>query len=63
MKPHDDIYNIPKQPRIPLSKQDALAAEIEELVRRRDASSNAAEKQRLNAEITKLFAQYQRLKI
>ena len=63
MKPTDDIYNVPKTPKKPATKQDELDAEIRELVRRRDASSNAAEKEKLNAEITKLFAQYQRLKI
>jgi hypothetical protein len=63
MKPRDDKYNIPGKPKKPETKLDQLDAEIRELVRLRDATSNAAEKQRLNAEITKLFAQYQRLKI
>ncbi len=58
-----DIYNVPKTPKKPETKLDQLDAEIRALVTRRDASSNAAEKQKLNAEITKLFAQYQRLKI
>ena len=58
-----DIYNVPKQPKKPATRQDELDAEIRELVRRRDASKDAVEKTKLNAEITKLFAQYQRLKI
>jgi hypothetical protein len=62
MKPRDDKYNVTK-PQKPENRLDELDAEIRELVRRRDASGNAAEKQKLNAEITKLFAQYQRSKI
>jgi len=63
MKPRDDKYNIPSKATKLENKLDQLDAEIRELVRLRDATSNTAEKQRLNAEITKLFAQYQRLKI
>ncbi|MFL6373470.1 MAG: hypothetical protein ACJ73D_02275 [Pyrinomonadaceae bacterium] len=62
MKPRDDKYNITK-PGKPANRQEELDAEIRALVARRDASNNAAEKQKLNAEITKLFAEYQRLKI
>lgn len=58
-----DKYNIPKTPAKPETKLDQLDAEIRDLVRRRDSTNNAPEKQKLNAEITKLFAQYQRLKI
>jgi hypothetical protein len=58
----DNKYNIPK-PRKPETKQEQLEADIHELVRRRDATPNPAEKQKLNAEITKLFAQYERSKI
>ena len=58
----DDKYQIPKT-RQPATKQDQLDADIRELVARRDASNNPAEKQKLNAEITKLFAEYQRLKL
>ena len=57
----DDKYNIAKKPRKPATKQDALAQEIEELVKRRDASNDLQLKKDLNAQITKLFAQYQRL--
>jgi hypothetical protein len=62
MKPRDDKYNVTKAQK-PANRQEQLDAEIRELVRRRDASNNSAEKQKLNAEITKLFAEYQRLKI
>lgn len=59
----DDKYNVPKRPRKPETKQEKIAEQIEELVKRRDKTSNLEEKQKLNAEITTLFAQYQRLKI
>jgi hypothetical protein len=62
MKPRDDKYHVPT-PKKSANRQDQLDAEIRELVRQRDATSNATEKQRLNAQITKLFAEYQRLKI
>lgn len=55
-------YNIPKRKK-PETRTEILAAEIEELVKRRDKLTNLAEKQKLNAEITKLFAQYERSKI
>ena len=58
----DDKYNVRKSTK-PATKQEALAHEIEELVKRRDKITNLAEKQKINAEITKLFAQYERLKI
>jgi hypothetical protein len=58
----DNKYNIPKKKK-PETKQEIIAHEIEELVKRRDRTSNLAEKQKINAEITKLFAQYERLKI
>ncbi len=58
----DDKYNISKSKK-PETKQEILAAQIEELVKRRDKITNLAEKQKINAEITKLFAQYERLKI
>jgi len=58
----DDKYNVTKS-RKPATKQEAIAQQIEELVKRRDKISNLAEKQAINAEITKLFAQYERLKI
>jgi len=58
----DDKYKISK-PRKPETKIDIIAAEIQELVKRRDAEKGVAEKQALNAEITKRFAQYERLKL
>lgn len=58
----DDKYNVSK-PKKPVTKSEILAAEIEELVKRRDKLTSPAEKQKLNAEITRLFAQYERLKL
>ena len=58
----DDKYNVRKSKK-PETKQEIIAHEIEELVKRRDKITNLAEKKAINAEITKLFAQYERLKI
>ncbi len=58
----DDKYQISKS-RKPETKQEILKHQIEELVKRRDSESNLATKQAINAEITKLFAQYQRLNL
>jgi len=58
----DDKYNVRKS-RKPETKQEVIAHQIEELVKRRDKITNLGEKQAINAEITKLFAQYERLKI
>jgi len=58
----DDKYNVTKKKK-PETKQEIIAEQIEELVKRRDKITNLAEKEKINAEITKLFAQYQRLKI
>jgi hypothetical protein len=58
----DDKYNVTKKKK-PETKQEIIAEQIEELVKRRDKISNLAEKEKINADITKLFAQYQRLKI
>ena len=58
----DDKYNISK-PKKPETKQEIIQQQIEELIKRRDKITNLAEKQTINAEITKLFAQYERLKI
>ena len=57
-----DKYQIPKKKK-PETKQEIVEQQIEDLVKRRDATSNLAEKQKINAEITTLFAQYQRLKL
>lgn len=58
----DNKYQIPKSKK-PETKAEILQHEIEELVKRRDRESDLAAKQKLNAEITKLFAQYERLKL
>lgn len=58
----DDKYNISKS-RAPQTKTEVLQEKIEELVKRRDKETNIATKQTINAEITKLFAQYERLKL
>lgn len=58
----DDKYNVRKNKK-PETKQEVIAQQIEELVKRRDKITNLAEKQKINAEITTLFAQYERLKI
>lgn len=58
----DDKYNVRKS-REPETKQDKIQQQIEELVKRRDGLSNLAEKQKIQAEITKLFAEWQRLKL
>jgi hypothetical protein len=58
----DNKYQISKS-RKPETKQEALQHQIEELVKRRDKESNPAAKQAVNAEITKLFAKYERLKL
>ena len=58
----DDKYHIPKS-RKPETKQEIIQQQIEELIKRRDSISNAADKQALQKEIMKLFAQYERLKL
>ena len=58
----DDKYQISKS-RKPETKQEALQHRIEDLIKLRDAETNLAAKQKINAEIAKLFAQYERLKI
>jgi hypothetical protein len=58
----DDKYQISK-PKKPETKMEILAAKIEELVKQRDRTPDLAAKQAINAEITKLFAQYERLKL
>jgi hypothetical protein len=58
----DNKYQIPKSKK-PETKIELLQHEIEQLVKRRDQTKDLAEKKTLNAEITKLFAQYERLKL
>lgn len=55
-------YQIPKAKK-PETKAELLQAQIEELVKKRDAEKNPATKQSLQAEIMKLFAQYERAKL
>ena len=57
-----DKYQVPKN-RKPETKQEEIQQQIEELVKRRDAISNPAEKQAIQKEIMTLFAQYERLKL
>ncbi len=58
----DDKYRITK-PKKPETKTEILQQKIEELVKLRDKETNLAAKQKLNAEIMKLFAQYERAKL
>jgi hypothetical protein len=58
----DDKYKIIKKKK-PETKQEIIQEQIEELVKRRDNELNYTAKQALNAEIMKLFAQYQRLNL
>ena len=58
----DDKYQISKS-RKPETKQEIIQHKIEELVKRRDKETDLRTKQVINAEITKLFAQYQRLNL
>ena len=58
----DNKYQIRKS-REPETKSEILQHKIEELVKRRDLETSLAAKQTINAEITKLFAQYERLKL
>jgi hypothetical protein len=58
----DNKYQISKSKK-PETKQELIQHQIEELVKQRDKESSLAAKQAINAEITKLFAQYQRLNL
>jgi hypothetical protein len=58
----DDKYNVRKS-REPETRQEAIQHQIEALVKRRDSITNASEKALIQAEIVKLFAQYERLKL
>ena len=58
----DNKYNIPK-PKKPETKLEIIAAQIEELVKQRDRETDLAAKAKLNVDITKLFAQYERAKL
>ncbi len=58
----DDKYQISKSKK-PETKQEIIQHQIEELVKQRDKESDLKAKQAINAEITKLFAQYQKLNL
>lgn len=58
----DDKYQIRKSKK-PETKQEIIQQQIEELVKRRDSMSNVAEKQAIQREIMRLFAEYERLKL
>jgi hypothetical protein len=58
----DDKYNV-RKPQKPQSKQEEIQLQIEDLIKRRDKITNPAEKQAIQKEIMKLFAQYERLKL
>ena len=58
----ENKYKVPKSKK-PETKAEILAEQIEALVKRRDAETSPAARQVINAEITKLFAQYERLKL
>ena len=58
----DNKYQIPKSKK-PETKAEHLQHEIEELVKRRDQEKDLKAKKTINAEITKLFAQFERLKL
>lgn len=55
-------YHVRKKQK-PETKQEEIAVQIEELVKRRDRLTNPAEKEKLQKEIMSLFAQYERLKL
>lgn len=58
----DNKYRISKS-KEPETKQELIQHRIEELIKRRDKETDPSAKQAINAEITKLFAQYERLKL
>jgi ubiquinone biosynthesis protein COQ9 len=58
----DDKYQISKS-KEPETKQEIIRHRIEELIKKRDKETNPTAKKTINAEIMKLFAQYERLKL
>ncbi len=58
----DDKYNISKS-REPETKQEAIQHQIEDLIKQRDKQTDRAAIEKTNAEIMKLYAQYERLKL
>ena len=55
-------YNTSKS-REPETKSEMLQRRIEELIKQRDVETDLAAKQKIHAEITKLFAEYERAKL
>lgn len=58
----DNKYQIPKSKK-PDTRTEILQHKIEVLVKQRDAETSLPAKQALNAQITKLFAEYERAKL
>ena len=58
----DSKYNVPKNKK-PETKIELITEQIEKLVKSRDSETNLAAKAKISAEITRLFAQYERLKL
>ena len=58
----ENKYNVPKNKK-PETKIELIAEQIEKLVKSRDSETNLAAKAKISAEITRLFAQYERLKL
>jgi ubiquinone biosynthesis protein COQ9 len=58
----DDKYQISKS-KEPETKQEIIQHRIEELIKKRDKETSPTAKKTINAEIMKLFAQYERLKL
>ncbi len=62
IKTMDNKYQIPK-PKKPETRAEILQQQIEELVKKRDRETNAAEKQVIHKEIIGLYAQWERAKL
>ena len=58
----DDKYNIGKEKK-PETKAEHLQAKIEELVKKRDAEKDPKAKAELHAQVLRLFAQYEGLRL
>ena len=58
----DDKYVIPKAKK-PETRAEILQQKMEELVKQRDRATSPTEKQAINAQLTKLFAQYEGLRL
>lgn len=58
----DDKYNVGKKKK-PETKAELLQARIEELVKKRDAEKDPKAKAELHAQVLRLFAQYEGLRL